>query len=104
MAVNKYPKWFKLWQRKFYKSKEWIALRNEVRDEAKMRCAVCHKLVKGKSIVDHIKEVSPDNYTDELVTLNKDNLRLLCLDCHNTKTFGSKFEFEPSTERKINLF
>jgi len=102
--VSKHSDWFRLWQGKFYKSKEWIAIRDEVRDNAKMRCSICHKLIKGKSIVDHIIEITTDNYTDDTITLNKDNLRLLCLDCHNAKTFSSKINFEPNTERRINLF
>jgi len=102
--MNKYPEWFRSWQMKFYKSKKWIELRDEIRDDAKMRCSECHKIIKGKSIVDHIIEITPNNYIDESITLSKDNLRLLCLNCHNTKTFATRFEFEPHTERKINLF
>jgi 5-methylcytosine-specific restriction endonuclease McrA len=102
--MSKHPVWFNQWAAAFYKSKEWIALRDEVRDEAKMRCAICHKLIRGKAIADHLIEITPENYTDESITLNKDNLRLLCIDCHNAKTFGSKINFEPTPERKINLF
>lgn len=100
----KHPEWFRQWQIKFYNSKQWKKLREEVRTEKGMRCDHCHRLIKGKSICDHIKEITPDNYTDEVVTLNKRNLQLLCIECHNTKTFYQEQSFEPNKERNVNLF
>lgn len=100
----KHPEWFREWQIKFYNSKRWKLLRDEVRQERHMRCDSCHRLIKGKSICDHIIEVSPTNYEDERITLNKDNLQLLCIECHNTKTFYETQYFEPKEERNVNLF
>jgi hypothetical protein len=40
-------------------------------------------------IVDHIEELTPANITDPNIALNHDNLQYLCLDCHNSKTFGA---------------
>lgn len=40
-------------------------------------------------IVDHIKGLTPGNITDPSIALNHDNLQYLCLDCHNSKTFGA---------------
>lgn len=100
----KHPQWFRDWQIKFYNSKQWKELRDEIRRERQMRCDSCHRLIKGKSICDHIVEVSPSNYEDERITLNKDNLQLLCIECHNTKTFYQPQEFEPKDKRNVNLF
>lgn len=68
-----------------------------------MRCDVCGRLIHGKSIVDHIIEIDETNYQDESITLNEDNLQLLCLECHNTKTFQSKINLNLEN-RNISLF
>ncbi|HFU4203812.1 TPA: HNH endonuclease [Streptococcus suis] len=68
-----------------------------------MRCDECKQLIRGKSIVDHVVEINPDNYQDDNITLGEDNLQLLCIECHNSKTFRSRINFE-MTNRSINLF
>ena len=106
MAYFKNPKhsdWFRTWQIKFYNSKPWRALRNRIRKTKRMRCDMCGRLIHGKSIVDHIIEIDETNYQDESITLNEDNLQLLCLECHNTKTFQSKINLNLEN-RNINLF
>lgn len=95
---------FRKWQQKFYNSKEWKLLRDEVRNEKRMRCDDCHKLIKGKSICDHIEEITDENKWNSRITLNKDNLQLLCLECHNTKTFAEKTIFDVQERRDVNLF
>ena len=100
------------WQQRFYNSAKWIKLRNEVREEREMRCAMCGRLIRGRPIVDHIKEITPDNKEDESITLNKGNLQLLCLDCHNVKTFKGRLryytieedDFDLKKRKDINLF
>lgn len=106
MAYFKNPKhsdWFRTWQIKFYNSKPWITLRNRIRSTKRMRCDMCGRLIHSKSIVDHIIEIDETNYKDESITLNEDNLQLLCLECHNTKTFQSKINLNLEN-RNINLF
>lgn len=106
MSYFKNPKhsdWFRTWQIKFYNSKPWITLRNRIRSAKRMRCDMCGRLIHSKSIVDHIIEIDETNYQDESITLNEDNLQLLCLECHNTKTFQSKINLNLEN-RNINLF
>ena len=106
MAYFKNPKhsdWFRTWQIKFYNSKPWITLRNRIRSTKRMRCDMCGRLIHSKSIVDHIIEIDETNYQDESITLNEDNLQLLCLECHNTKTFQSKINLNLEN-LNINLF
>lgn len=38
-------------------------------------------------IVDHIKEITPENINDTKITLSWSNLQYLSLECHNKKTF-----------------
>ena len=99
----KHSDWFRAWQIKFYNSKPWRTLRNKVRYHKRMRCDMCGRLIHGKSIVDHIIEIDESNYQDESITLNEDNLQLLCLECHNTKTFQNKINLNLDN-RNINLF
>lgn len=102
--MNKHDKAFRAWQLKFYNSKAWRELRNEVREEKGMRCDMCGKLIRGKSIVDHIEEITPKNKDDESITLNKDNLQLLCLKCHNSKTFEYIPSLDLEKRKDVNLF
>ena len=100
-----HPEWFRKWQRRFYNSKEWKQLRDDVRRSKGMRSDKSGQLIKGKSIVDHIIPITPSNYLDSRITLNLDNLQLLSLDEHNKKTFSCmKLNFEPPKERRVNLF
>lgn len=99
----KHSDWFRAWQIKFYNSKPWRTLRNKIRKAKRMRCDMCGRLIHGKSIVDHIIEIDETNYQDESITLNEENCQLLCLECHNTKTFQSKINLNLDN-RNINLF
>ena len=104
MARSAWPAWFRRWQGGFYKSRAWLATRDAVRDERRMRCEECGRLIRGKSIVDHVVEVTPDNYQDPEVTLGRGNLRLLCLECHNKKTFAGRIDFDLRNRKDVNLF
>jgi len=95
---------FERWQRKFYGSKEWERLRNEVRARACMRCEMCGRLIRGRSIVDHITEITPANFEDEAVTLDVGNLQLLCLECHNVKHYGARLDYGMEKRSDVNLF
>lgn len=87
--ASKWPSWFREWQLEFYRSKEWQQLRKEVMKDRQMISDYSGTLITGKAVVDHIEEITPYNYDDEEITLNKDNLQLLSFEEHNTKTFSS---------------
>lgn len=74
---------------KFYKSKEWLAFRQMVildrsYDDG-IICEMCSKaIVDSKRIhIHHIKELDAINYLDTTVSLNPDNVQLICHSCHN---------------------
>lgn len=76
----------------FYNSKAWkqcresfISKRISV-DGGMCQCG-CGEL---GYIVDHMEEITPENINDPDITLNHENLQYLTLECHNTKTFGSR--------------
>lgn len=85
---SKHPEWFRKWQKNFYNSKEWKKLRKEILLEKKMISDYSGQLITGKAVVDHIIEISPENYTDENITMGRNNLQLLSIEEHNRKTFS----------------
>ena len=79
-------------RRGFYKSEAWERFRRVIINERKdsqgaVHCAMCGKvLLKPRDIqVDHINELTDDNFMDRMVSLNPDNVQILCIDCHNKK-------------------
>lgn len=75
----------------FYKSKQWRDCRNAFVKSKGGLCEDC--LDKGRytagEIVHHIVNISPKNINDPDVTLNWNNLRLVCRECH-AKEHGAK--------------
>lgn len=91
---------FQSWKRKqvweikeyaerFYKSKEWercrLAFIATLKDKTCPRC----KERKGK-IVHHKKEITPNNITNPMITLNFDNLEYICQKCHTQEHLKDK--------------
>lgn len=75
----------------FYKSDEWVKFRqvviNERMDFIKKvnYCSKCGKQIVNKydMIVHHINELTEQNVNDVTVSLNPDNVEIICFDCHN---------------------
>lgn len=79
----------------FYKSKEWRNFRQVILTERGPRCEKCGKIIanaydkdtnqyKTKLIqLHHIEELTPLNINDASITLNPDNVQVLCQECHN---------------------
>jgi 5-methylcytosine-specific restriction protein A len=70
----------------WYNKKEWLAVRDYVRQRDKMTCVRCGVFGAKKYEVDHIIELTWENLDDWKIALNPDNLQLLCKSCHNKKT------------------
>lgn len=64
---------------KFYRTKEWKNCRNAYFNSQNGICELCGK--PGRE-VHHKKFLTPQNINDPDITLNWDNLQLLCSDCH----------------------
>ena len=79
----------------FYKSKAW--------KQARELCILSHNglcercLAQGKTVagnyVHHKTYITTDNINDASITLNQDNLELLCFDCHQQEHFGKADDF-----------
>ena len=68
----------------FYKSKTWQDCRNAYARSRRHLCERClsHGIYKTGEIVHHKTHITPANINDPTITLNFDNLELLCRDCH----------------------
>ena len=96
--MGQWSRMARAWQ-KFYWWKAWLACRGSYIDKRRAidgaMCEACKD--KPGYIVDHVIEINALNYHDPLITLNHDNLQYLCLECHNSKTFGTpaRVTFDP---------
>lgn len=76
----------------FYASEAWTTLRKLLIVEREYKCERCKKVIKEPKdlIGHHKKELTPENVTDHMISLNPDNIEIICFDCHNKehKRFG----------------
>lgn len=66
--------------KQFYKSKAWQDCRQAY---IIYRYGLCERCGRPGDIVHHKIHLNPSNINDPSITLNFDNLELLCQDCHN---------------------
>ena len=83
----------------FYDSKEWRVFReNLIIDRTSsygLSCSKCNKnILKEKIILHHKQELTKENVNDYNISLNPDNIEILCLDCHNKE--HSRFGYKKS--------
>ena len=65
---------------RFYRSAAWLLAREQKIAACNGRCEKCGAI--GEE-VHHIIHLTPENVNDPAVSLNQQNLILLCKDCHN---------------------
>ena len=70
--------------RPFYSSKVWIACRKAYASSKGYLCERCYSrgIVKRGEIVHHIEPLNAGNIKDPAISLNWDNLYLVCRKCH----------------------
>lgn len=77
-----------------YNSAAWKKARNAYAEKRHHLCEDC--LAKGLwvtgEIVHHKIELTPENINDPAVTLNPDNFRLLCRECHALMHGAGKYK------------
>lgn len=69
----------------FYSTDEWKDFRKNIITERGNKCTECGKdiLIDKQLHVHHIKELTQDNVNDYMVSMNPDNVRIVCHECHN---------------------
>ena len=90
-------------QQDFYWSRQWKECRTEYKKKVGGLCERC--LAKGRieagCIVHHKQYVDVSNIQDPSVTLNFDNLELLCQNCHNLEHSARKRRYLVMPDGKI---
>lgn len=93
--------------KQFYKSKEWIIFRKLIILDRGPICQKCgKKIVESKHIiVHHIIELTEENVNDTSISLNPDNVIIVCFDCHNKihERFGYGYKAPKKKERGISI-
>lgn len=69
---------------RFYKSQAWINLRRSYYKQVGGLCEVCYSkgLITPGEIVHHKIHLNANNIDDDTISLNPDNLQLVCRQCH----------------------
>ena len=77
---------------KVYKTARWKKIRQAVIDRDKDICYFCHRLILKRRTIHHLQELNEENWNDEEVAYNLDNLVECHDDCHNIhhKRWGYK--------------
>jgi len=71
-------------QTKFYNSSQWRKVRNVMISKSHGICSRCGKPFNSRDlIVHHIHQLDETNINNPEVSLNCDNLEVLCWQCHN---------------------
>lgn len=79
------------WAKRFYNSKSWQDCRRSYIFKVHGLCEDClsRGIYTPGYIVHHTILLTPSNINDPNVSLNHDNLRYVCVDCHNREHMGS---------------
>ena len=77
---------------KVYKTARWKKIRQAVIDRDKDICYFCHRLILKRRTIHHLQELNEENWNDEEVAYNLDNLVECHSDCHDYhhQRFGYK--------------
>lgn len=80
----------------FYSSQEWIKTREAFASYKGGLCERCLKkgIVQAGEIVHHKIYLTPSNINDPTITLNWDNLELLCRRCHAEEHTGRRYSID----------
>lgn len=68
----------------FYKTAAWTSVRRSYIKSVGGLCEECYRkgIIRHGDTVHHRIPLTPENINDPEITLNPDNLILLCRDCH----------------------
>lgn len=90
--------------RAFYSSKAWEETRKAYRKSVGGLCERCMSrgIYRAGVIVHHKIHLSPENINDPSVTLNWNNLELLCRDCHGAEHEKKQKRYTVDAEGRVS--
>ena len=68
------------YQRAVYKNPRWEKIRQEVINRDRDICYFCKRLILKRRTIHHLIEITEENYSDENIAFNLDNL----VECHKS--------------------
>lgn len=82
----------KYFQKRVYKDPRWKYIREAVINRDRDICYFCGKLILKKRTIHHLNEIDENNFSDENIAFNLDNLVEVHEECHNLhhEMFGYK--------------
>lgn len=85
----------------FYSSESWQQFRTAIIAERGPVCQKCKKVIANSfdCILHHTKELSPENVIDYNISLNPENILIVCHDCHDKVHI--RFGYQP--EHKVYI-
>lgn len=88
------------WANKFYGGQAWKNCRKAVMQSRRGLCERC--LARGLLVpatqVHHIIPITQENIEDVNITLNPDNLIILCKPCHDAQHSNGRYSIGPDGE------
>ena len=92
-AVFLYKQMAKEYAKKFYSGIRWRKTREAYAKSVGYLCENClaNGIITPGLIVHHKTFITPDNINDPNITLNADNLVMLCKDCHEAVHNNQRF-------------
>ena len=93
----------KPWAEKFYKSSAWLRCRAGYIAKVGGLCEKCYQrgIYRPGVIVHHKIPITKENISDPTITLNWDNLELVCRDCHAEEHNGRPKRYEVGPDGKV---
>lgn len=85
----------------FFKSDEWAALRVRVMEKYRCRCMMCGRCPQEDNVVIQVDHIKPRSKYPHL-SLDFNNLQLLCRMCNRGKSNKYETDWRPTTEEEIN--
>lgn len=89
----------------FYTGKAWRECRDAYIKSVNGLCEDC--MAKGiytpGDIVHHKIHITPKNINDASITLNFNNLRLLCIECHNKEHYKAESKRRYTVDNQGNV-
>lgn len=73
----------KSYQKQVYKTTRWQYIRKAVIERDRDICYFCGKLILKRRTIHHILELDEENYSDDNIAFNLDNLVECHAECHN---------------------
>ena len=91
--------------KQFYSSKAWQECREEYARRKRYLCENCLQrgVIQTGEIVHHKIELTPENINDPGISLNFDNLKLVCRKCHAEEHTGKLIRYTVDESGRVNI-